>query len=100
MSALPAKVVRATCLASLWVRALSNDWVVCKEEILSELDNDHRKLFTRRDERTKMIVELNEMELEIVKLWKKLTGVELQLRSFKERRGMRWWKPPADWEEE
>ncbi len=100
MSAIPPKVERATCLVSLWVKTHVSDWVVVKEEILNELDNETRKLFTKRDERTRAIAALNEMELEIVALWKRLTGAELQLNSYRERKGMKWWKPPADWLEE
>ena len=77
-----------------------SDWVVVKDEILTELDNETRKLFSRRDERTKEIVALNQMELEIVALWKELTGVELQLLSFKMRRNLRWWRPEVDFEDE
>lgn len=94
---LPAKVEKATRLAAKWVKNLTDDWVVVKREILDELDNDTKRLFTRRDEKTKEILALNEMELELVTYWKELTGVELRLRSYKERSKMRWWKPP--WED-
>jgi len=90
---IPVKVERAIRLTVIWVKDLTDDWVSLKEQILNEVDNDTRKLFTKRDERTKNIVALNQMELEIVALWKELTGVELKLRSFKERRNIRWWKP-------
>jgi len=96
VSTLPTNVEAATRLVVLWVRDLTDDWVFVKEEILTELDNEHRKLFTRRDERTKGIVALNEMELELVTLWKQLTNVTLRLRSFKDRRAIKWWKPPVD----
>lgn len=91
---IPLKVERAIRLAVIWIKDLTDDWISCKEQILNEMDNNTRKLFTKRDEHTKNIVALNEMELEILVLWKKLTGVELKLRSFKERRDLRWWKPP------
>ena len=97
---LPSNVERATRLAALWIQQHVSDWVVVKDEILTELDNETRKLFSRRDERTKEIVALNQMELEIVALWKELTGVELQLLSFKMRRNLRWWRPEVDFEDE
>ncbi len=100
VSALPANVERAARNAALWVRGLTDDWVSVKEEILTELDNDTRALFTRRDERTKEILALNDMELRVVALWKELTGVDLQLRSYKTRREAKWWKPLVSFEED
>ncbi len=100
MSALPVNVARAARVAALWVRDLTDDWIFVKQEILTELDNDARALFSRRDERTKQILELNAMEQELVILWKELTGVELKLRSFKERREIRWWKPIVEFEDD
>lgn len=95
---LPNSVERATRLAALWVRDFTDDWVTVKEEILTELTNEDRQLFSRRDSKSKEILALNEMELELVTLWKQITGVELRLRSYKERSKMRWWKPA--WEED
>ncbi len=94
---LPKNVERATRMAAVWVKAYTDDWVTVKEEILTELTNEHRQLFSRRDPKSKEILALNDMELELVTFWKQLTGVELRLRSFKERSRMRWWKPA--WEE-
>lgn len=94
---IPQNVEKAARLAALWVRDFTDDWVTVKEEILTELTNEDRQLFSRRDEKTKEILALNEMELELVTFWKGLTGVELRLRSYKERSKMRWWKPI--WEE-
>lgn len=90
---LPERVEKAARLAALWVKDYTNDWVTVKEEILTELTNDDRQLFSRRDAKSKEILALNEMELELVTFWKQLTGVELRLRSYKERSKMRWWKP-------
>ena len=84
-------------MAALWVKAYTDDWVTVKEEILTELTNEDRQRFSRRDEKSKEILALNEMELELVAFWKRLTGVELRLRSYKERSRTRWWKPA--WEE-
>lgn len=90
---LPERVEKAARLAALWVKDYTDDWVTVKEEILTELTNDDRQLFSRRDAKSKEILTLNEMELELVTFWKQLTGVELRLRSYKERSKMRWWKP-------
>lgn len=94
---IPQSVERATRLAALWVRSHTDDWVTVKEEILTELTNEDRQLFSRRDPKSKEILALNDMELELVVLWKELTGVELRLRTYKERSAMRWWKPA--WED-
>jgi hypothetical protein len=94
---LPPNVERAARMAALWVRDFTDDWVTVKEEILSELTNEDRQLFSRRDPKSKEILALNDMELELVAFWKQLTGVELCLRTYKERSTMRWWKPM--WEE-
>ncbi len=83
-------------MAALWVKAYTDDWVVVKEELLTELTNEDRQLFSRRDPKTKEILALNEMELELVVFWKQLTGVELRLGSYKERSKARWWRPPWD----
>jgi hypothetical protein len=84
-------------MAAIWVKAHTDDWVIVKEEILTELTNEDRQRFSRRDEKSKEILALNDMELELVAFWKQLTGVELKLRSYKERSKMRWWKPT--WED-
>lgn len=99
VSALPANVERAARFAALWVRDLTDDWVTVKEEVLLELDNDGRSLFSKRDPKTKEVTSMNPMEEELVALWKELTGVNLQLRSFKTRREARWWKPPVSFDE-
>lgn len=95
---LPKNVERAARMAALWVKNYTDDWVTVKEELLTELVNEDRQLFSRRDAKTKEILALNDMELELVTFWKDLTGVELRLRSYKERSKMRWWKPL--WEED
>ena len=100
VSALPANVERATRRAALWVRGLTNDWVVVKGEIMTELDNDGRALFGRRDEKTKEVLSLNPMEETVVAFWKGLTGVDLEIRSFKTRREVKWWKPVISFDDE
>lgn len=100
MSALPANVERATRAAAQWVRGLTDDWVVVKGEIMTELDNDGRSLFSRRDEKTKEVLDLNPMEREVIAFWKELTDVDLRLCSFKVRRKTRWWKPLVSFDED
>ena len=94
---IPKPVELATRLAALWVKDYTDDWVTVKEEILTELTNEDRQLFSRRDPKSKEILALNDMELELVVLWKQLTGIELRLRTYKERSKVRWWKPA--WED-
>lgn len=90
---IPLAVEQATRIAAMWVRRLTDDWVTVKVEIMGELSNEGKKLFTRRDELTKENFSLNDMELELVALWREITGVELKLRSYKERREDRRWTP-------
>src|SRR5574338_1501878 len=87
---IPKSVELATRLAALWVKDYTDDWVTVKEEILTELTNEDRQLFSRRDPKSKEILALNDMELELVVLWKQLTGIELRLRTYKERSKVRW----------
>ena len=50
-------------------------------------------LFGKRDKLSKELPELNALELEVVALWKELTGVTLVRRPLAERRGASWWDP-------
>ena len=95
MSEVPRNVAQAVRFASFWVRGLTDDWVIVKEEILNELANADRSLFSKRDPRTKSSV-LNPMEEAIVEMWRSLTGVTLQVRTYRERRGTRWWRPTPE----
>jgi hypothetical protein len=90
---LPKEIIDATKMASIWVKDKVDDWVIVKLEIMGELDNEHRMLFSKRDGLTKELPAFNELELAIVQLWKTLTGVELILRPLKDRRGTIWWTP-------
>lgn len=93
---LPTRVRAAVRLTTLWVKRHTDDWCVVKREIMAELENEHRALFSRRDERTHEVTHLNETESEIVALWKELTGVELKLRTLEERRQLVWWTPKVE----
>lgn len=90
---LPNQIIDATKLVSIWVKDKVDDWVVVKLEIMGELDNQHRMLFSKRDALTKELPALNDLELAIVQLWKTLTGIELKLRPLSDRRGTTWWTP-------
>jgi hypothetical protein len=90
---LPDRIDDAVRVAICWVRRHTDDWSVVKHEILTELDNEHRMLFSRRDKLTKEIPEFNALELEVVALWKELTGVTLVRRPLAERREVTWWDP-------
>ena len=93
---LPPRVEIATKLAARWVRDLVDDWSVVKREIMHELANPENDSFTRRDPITKEIGEPNEMEREVIALWKELTGVQLRVTTRAERRELRWWKPDRE----
>ncbi len=90
---LPPRVDEATRLAARWVKQLTDDWSVVKAEILGELDNEHRALFSRRDARTKELPPPNDLEREVIALWESVTGVSLVQRPLAERRTLVWWDP-------
>jgi len=52
------------------------EWKVLKQELLRNLSPQKRKLFSRRDPRTK-IQNFNEFEKTVVERWKQITGDEL-----------------------
>lgn len=93
---MPKVVEEAVRDAATWIRDLTDDWLVVKNEVMCELDNEHRKLFSRRDPKTKEQPDLNEVEGEIVKLWKRLTGVDLVLLPRKQRKPRQWWEPEIE----
>ena len=93
---IPRRVEAATRLAAVWVKDLVDDWSVVKKEIMRELDNEANSAFSRRDELTKELGPPNEMESEIIALWKELTGVQLRVTTLAERRRLTWWKPEGD----
>lgn len=90
---LPTHIEQALLLISTWVRDLTDDWLVVKCELIGELDNEHRKLLSRRDPKTKEQPELNELEKQIMILWKNTTGVDLVVLPRKERKQRDWWEP-------
>jgi hypothetical protein len=90
---LPLPIEEAVRLASLWIKKYTDDWSIVKHEVMGELDNEHRMLFGRRDRITKKIPALNEVEKQIVTMWKELTGVQLVIRPIEERRAAKWWDP-------
>jgi hypothetical protein len=90
---LPERIEEAVRTVICWVRRYTDDWSVVKHEILGELDNEHRKYFSKRDKLTKELPEFNSLELEIITLWKKITGVSLKRRPLAERRNISWWNP-------
>lgn len=87
---IPERIEEAVRTVVYWVRRYSDDWSIIKREIMGELDNDHRTFFSKRDKITKELPSLNTMELEIIELWKQLTGVSLIQRPLAERRGISW----------
>lgn len=65
-----------------------NDWVEIKKFVMKQIGSKHRKLFSRRDEKTKSHTHLNDFEKEMIDLYKSLTGTELVLRTLDERRDL------------
>lgn len=53
-----------------------DDWMDVKKLILKSIHPNNRRLFSRRDEKTK-IPNFNEFEEEIVNLWEEITGNRL-----------------------
>ena len=54
------------------------DWKVLKKEVLKSLPSEKRKLFSTRDPITKA-ANFNDLETDVIKLWKELTGIDLYL---------------------
>ena len=62
-----------------------DDWVTVKKQVLLNIPSNLRKNFSTRDPKTKEQW-LNEFEKEMIIYYKQLTGIQLVLRSLKERR--------------
>jgi len=62
-----------------------DDWVSVKKQVLLNLPPTLRKNFSTRDPKTKEQW-LNDFEKELIIYYRGLTGIELVLRSLKERR--------------
>ena len=62
-----------------------DDWVHIKKEVMKLLPSKMRKVFSRRDSKTKNHI-LNNFETEMINYYEGLTGIRLVLRSLDERR--------------
>lgn len=89
---LPKRVDDAVRSVVLWVGRLVSDWSIVKREIMSELADEDRRLFSRRHQITKE-VDLNPFEERVIVRWKELTGIRLEVTTRDERRELRWWDP-------
>ena len=56
-----------------------DDWMIIKKEILKQLPSHLRSHFSTRDPKTKQ-PSLNDLEKNIIKHWKTLTGTTLTLK--------------------
>ena len=65
-----------------------DDWVEIKKLVMKQVAPSHRKVFSRRDQKTKNHPPLNQFENEMKELYKEISGVELVLRELDERREM------------
>ena len=63
-----------------------DDWVEIKKLVMKQVAPSHRKVFSRRDQKTKNHPPLNQFENEMKDLYKEISGVELVLRELDERR--------------
>lgn len=54
------------------------DWLVIKKEVLKRLKSSDRKVFSTRHPKSKKHT-LNDFELEVIRVWKELTGNTLEL---------------------
>jgi hypothetical protein len=52
------------------------DWVTIKKELIRQIPVNERKMFSKRDSKTKQLC-LNDFERQLLRQWKKLTGAEL-----------------------
>jgi long-subunit acyl-CoA synthetase (AMP-forming) len=63
-----------------------DDWVEIKKLVMKQVAPTHRKVFSRRDSKTKNHPPLNEFEKEMKEMYKEISGVTLLLRELDERR--------------
>jgi len=52
------------------------DWATIKKELIKQIPVNERKMFSKRDSKTKRL-HLNDFERHLLQRWKKLTGSEL-----------------------
>ena len=63
-----------------------DDWVEIKKFVMKQVAPVHRKVFSKRDSKTKNHPPLNDFEERMKKLYKEISGVNLILRELNERR--------------
>tara|TARA_B100000035_G_C21031704_1_gene568849 strand:+ start:2363 stop:2659 length:297 start_codon:yes stop_codon:yes gene_type:complete len=63
-----------------------DDWVEIKKLVMKQVAPSHRKVFSRRDQKTKNHPPLNSFENEMKSLYKEISGIDLVLRELDERR--------------
>ena len=65
-----------------------DDWVEIKKLVMKQVAPSHRKVFSKRDQKTKNHPPLNDFEKEMKTMYKEISGVELILRELDARREM------------
>lgn len=65
-----------------------DDWVEIKKLVMKQVAPVHRKVFSRRDSKTKNHPPLNPFEEKMRSLYKNISGKDLVLRELNERREM------------
>jgi hypothetical protein len=65
-----------------------DDWVEIKKLVMKQVAPTHRKVFSKRDSKTKNHPPLNQFEERMKEMYKEISGTELVLRELDERREM------------
>lgn len=82
------EVVRKVFEQTARLQLECDDWVEIKKLVMKQVAPSHRKVFSRRDQKTKNHPPLNSFENEMRSLYKEISGTELVLRELNERREM------------
>ena len=82
------EIVRAVFEKTARLNLQCDDWVEIKKLVMKQVAPSHRKVFSRRDPKTKNHPPLNSFENEMKDLYKTISGVDLKLRELSERREM------------
>jgi len=78
MTNIPCKILQKVEYVAKYIETSSDDWFRVKKELLATCAPKERAFFSRRHKTSKKHF-LNDFELELIKTWKQLTGVELKV---------------------
>lgn len=80
------EIVKKVFMQTANLKLECDDWVEIKKLVMKQVAPSHRKVFSRRDQKTKNHPPLNSFEKEMKELYKSISGIELKLRELDERR--------------